>query len=1169
MASQTKQTKITKLNSEQVDPNSLSVIVDANIDKRTLVGHHINSYNLFVSQGLPQIVTQLFKVENTIQNERAKTPEDEEIATIHYLVKFTDVRVGRPVTKNYHSGQSTDLKPNQARRNRLNLSSPLFFDAIIVATAYPKDNGEPRVRTEKILNHPISNIPTMVRSSACHTYEMPPAILKTIQEDPQDPGGYFEIKGGEWCISCIETRLFNSPHIFRNVGHEKEIARLEFISKPGDAFENSSSLTMKYVQNGNIYIRLDSVDYFKMDIPFYIIFRLMGMISDQEICDNIIYGYSSPDSKDIVSDHMFQVLNTALTINDPVFGRAHEITDQGRLLEFFAQQTSIFHQAKNGARASGNSSGSQGTGAASSGIDLSSIDDRTMKYLITNIVSLMDKWVLPHIGVGPETRHAKLRYLGHLIHKMILVEMQIVESTDRDSLKNKRVNAAGLSFAKAFKRDFNLTVIQPIKKKLKKDFTSMPFSQVPLAQSFASAIDAPALEKALIQAIVTGDKELTVKNRQVANRMASEMLHRKNQLNFISTMRVVRTPNTSSSKQDSRADEMRRVHPSYAGFLCPIQSADSGDQVGMVKQMTLGMFLSDASSSALLKQKIRTDPDLIPLRKVFPEQIYENRLTKVLVNGDWIGFTNNPALFWYRYREAKRSKYLISFDGKDAYKNLDSPMIDPYTTIFWNTDANEISFWVDAGRPLRTVIVVRNNSELDPIGREMFRKKGIKDHNPKQYPGGFVQDVMLTKSHIAGLMKKEITIDDLLADGLIDYISPEEMENTYIAQDLETLRKNARDPLHQYTHCEIPQSLIGIPALTCPYTQNNQPPRITFQTNQTKQTNGVYALNWPYRIDKHAFLQYYTEIPIIKTLANKYVYPNGVNAIIAIASYGGYNQEDSLGFNKGASQRGFVKGVNFGFIQADLEKDEHFGNPDIVNTADIKMHANYDKLVRGFPRRGELLTNKDVVIGRYMRIPKPTDKRIYKDTSVMYANREVATVENIIQAHDQDSVRFARVKYSSVRELGIGDKFSSRAGQKGVTGLGYVQSDMMVTKHGIVPDLVLNPHAIPSRMTVGQLIEGQTGRLASIKACIGDATIFKKSDPDAIGDELEARGFDRYSNERMFDGKTGEWIDAEIFIAPTYYQRLQKFVVEEVYSITTGPTCVITRQPLEGEETLP
>ena len=194
----------------------------------------------------------------------------------------------------------------------------------------------------------------------------------------------------------------------------------------------------------------------------------------------------------------------------------------------------------------------------------------------------------------------------------------------------------------------------------------------------------------------------------------------------------------------------------------------------------------------------------------------------------------------------------------------------------------------------------------------------------------FVQDVMLTVGHVTGLMRKEIGIDQLYEAGVIDYISPEEMENTYIAPDLNDLKRNCRNELRQYTHCEIPACTLGIAALTSPYANHNQAPRITFQTNQTKQTCGWFNLAWPFRVDKHAFLQYYAEMPLIKTIVNKYVYPNGCNATVAIMSYGGGNQEDSLIYNVGASQRGFVKGVAFGFLQAELDKNEHFGNPDTL-----------------------------------------------------------------------------------------------------------------------------------------------------------------------------------------------------------------------------------------------
>jgi DNA-directed RNA polymerase beta subunit len=1131
-------------NCDSIDPDILPVVIDAQIDKRGLAGHHINSFNSFTSHGLAQIVTQLFKIDLSINNERVSTPEDQEIESISISGKFLDARVSRPTTSNYYSGKPEDLKPHQARINKQNYSGPLHIDIAITATAYPRDGGAPRVRHDEIRNYHAANLPILVGSQLCHTAQMPRSIKARINEDQLDPGGYFILKGQEWVIDGQESRVFNSPHIFRNVGHEKEITRLEFISKPGDAYENSSEHIIRYLTDGNIYITITSIDHFKMDVPFYIFFRLMGMVSDQEIFDNIIYrsnvtggNGTETNTNDVVADHMFEVLEAAIKAPNQIFARASKIIDQTKLIDEFVEATAVFHKTYSG--------------------NPIKLDAKTKRYMCSQIITLLDKWMLPHIGVTPESRHTKLRYLGHLIHKMLLVEMQIVDGTDRDHQKGKRINNAGRSFAKAFKRDFNMTIVMPIKKRLRRDFKHLPFSQVNLAQTVQSAIDAPALEKALIQAIVTGDKEMTIKQRTVPNRVASEMLHRKNQLNLLSTLRVVRTASTSSSKQDQRADEMRRAHSSYCGFFCPIQSADTGEQVGMVKQFALGEFTAEPSSSELLKEKLLADPDIIQLQKIYPHQIWEHSLTKILVNGDWIGCAPNASLLHYRYKELRRG---IDFKDFATTPVKCDPMIDETTTIHWDTDANELHFWVDAGRMLRPVLIVRNNGELDPYGRAMFGSA----YDPFT-DTGFVQDVVIDPDTIKLLMQKKLTIDDLYRAGIIDYIAPEESESCYIAPDLLALRDAQTDAMNQYTHVEIPACIMGIAALTSPYAHHNQPPRLTFQTNQVKQTCGWYSLAWPHRIDKHAFLQYYAELPLIKTLANKYAYPNGCNSQTAIASFTGSNQEDSLIYNTCASDRGFVKGVAFGYLQAELEKNEHFGNPDAVQTIEIKNHADYSKIVKGFPPRGSKLTNRDVAIGRFIEIPKPTDRRLYKDTSIIYPHTEPATVERVIQGRDQDRNEFARLKYSAVRALSVGSKFSSRAGQKGVTGAGINQADLMFTENGASPTLTMNPHAIPSRMTVGHLIEGLAGALAALKGIIGDATFFRTTDVESIGDSLEQAGCDRYSNYRMFDGKTGEWMDDKIFMAQTYYQRLQKFVAEEVYSISTGPTCVLTRQPLEGK----
>jgi len=1134
------------IDSSDLEPEDLTIILDSELETNTPVGHHIESFDSFTSQGINQIVTKLFKVEKTIVNERTNTPEDNEIETISYVVKFNRVEIERPTTMFYKSGRTNLLMPGLARRHNLNYSAPIKVDATIIAKAYLKNSSEPRVRTEEVKDFRIASMPIMVRSKLCNTNGMDAEALKSCEEDPRDQGGYFILKGQEWVVSNLETRLFNHPHIFRNVGHEKERTRLEFISKPGDAYENSSELIIRYLETGQILFRFTSNMYLKvLEIPFHILFKLFGMTSDKEIIDNIVYGYSEPGKPDVMSDHMLQILKKAFRTTDPVFADAKNITDQAKLLKYFAKQTSILY------------AGGVITPDAK-------VDENTLSYLNTNILRLLDKNVFPHIGMSQDTRHKKLRYLGHLLHKLFLVEHEVVESTDRDSFKNKRVNAAGRGYAKAFKTQFNLAIVQQVSKKLRKSFKNMPFSQVPLAQSFKNSIYGPDLERALIQTIVTGTKELTLKNRQISNRLASEMLHRKNQLNTYSTLRTVRTPSSSSSKQDARADEMRRVHPSYAGFLCPIQSADTGEQVGMVKQLAISSSICASGVGHSLKEILLRDPLIIPLSRVFPEDIHNHMLTKIFVNGDWIGCTTNSPQLVIKYRDLRRGWDIgrtitlpPSKDNNGKVQKMDNTVINPTTSIYWNTDSNEIQFWTDPGRLIRPILVVRNNTNSDPVGQHL-----IGNNYDVKNDENFIQDICISKADILLLRQKRITSKSLHERGVIDYICPEEMENMHIASDLRELHMNRNNSLRRYTHCEIPVALMGLPALTCPFTNHNPPVRTTFQTSQVKQTCGWYALNWPYRVDKHAFLQYYCEMPLIKTISNKYVYPNGSNPIVAIASYGGHNQEDSLYLNKSSAERGQYKGIAFNFIKAELESHEKFGNPVEAHTMELKKHANYAKIVDGHVKPGTMLQKGDVVIGKYFQLPKPSDQYFYRDTSVIFSQDEKAMVENTIRARNEEDNEFAKTKVSSVRPLDIGDKFSSRSGQKGMSGMVLSQADIMFTESGICPTLIMNPHGIPSRMTVNQLMEGQAAKVCALLGALGDGTAFGKTDINAVGDRLVELGYDRHGTERMFNGMTGEWMDVEIFITPTYYQRLQKFAVDEVYSISTGPTCAITRQPL-------
>lgn len=1149
--------------SDGIISEDLRAIIIDKLDRYGPIAHHIDSFNVFISVGLPQIVTQLFSINEEIQNQRDKTPEDRKIKTIEINVKFTKATVGKPSMLMPQSGKSIPLSPAEARKRDLNYSAPLDISAIVTAKAYLHDSSEPIVRVGEIKDYKIATIPTMVRSNNCHTssQNMTADALENMQEDALDHGGYFIIKGGEWVIDIMESRRFNYPHHFRNIGHKKEIVRLELISKPGDDYENSREIRIKLLTTGEIVINLTSAPELKegqnaIDIPFYIIFRIFGWTSDREIFDNILFKYTDEHGKpDIVSSHMQQILENALKANNDKFGKAAHITERSELIEFFAKRTSV----------------KMYRGAAFS--DENQMDESTRRYINDSTLKVLDENILPHIGLASDSRHMKLRYLALLIRKVLLVEMRIVESTDRDSLKNKRLYPAGRNYAKVFKTQFNIAIVEPVKKYLTAQFEKTPFTDVPLVEAFKNAINGPELEKALKQAITTGDKEIVIKSRTVPNRLASEQLHRKNQANVLSTERVIRVPNSSSNKQNKRADEMRRVHPSYINSICPIQSADTGAQVGLVKQLSITAIISESGNSMELKDQLREDELVIPIERVFREQIAEKNLSLIMVNGDWIGCTEKGPWLIRKYIECRRGWNMSSLRSKDGQytwshvygddgeRSYGKSKINEFVTIYWDTDVNEIHFTIDAGRCLFPMLIVRNNDELDVIGQQILGSK----YDPYKNTG-FVQDVIITKEIITKIMRRELSVMDLHKMGYVDYLSPEELEKSLVADSIEELQQNRNNPLLRYTHCQIPEAIMGLIALISPYAHKNEPTRTCYETNQAKQTDGPYALNWPFRWDKHAFYQYYNEVPLVSTLVNRYIYPNGLNVIVAIQIYNGDNQEDSILVNKSAADREMYSGSWFNIFKAELETGERFGNPEEYKTQNMKKHANYGLLENGFPKKGQIINKGDVIIGKSIKVQGAKDERVFKDTSIIYTEHEEAIVDAVVHdVKNAEEKHIAKVKISTVRKLGIGDKFSSRAGQKGMTSMEYAQMDLPFTERGEIAGLIINPHSIPSRMTINQLLEGQAAKLAALKGVIMDGTIYTKNDPYAIGLELEKLGYDYRGTEVMYNGFTGQFMDLRIFMTQCYYQRLQKFVVETVYSVSSGPTNLITRQPLEGK----
>ena len=1144
----------------ELSKDDLSIIIFSSWKARGPAGHHIESMNSFYDRGIKQIITEIFSVTGEMKNERTDE-EGKDIDYINFEVKFTDANMLTPTTTQYQTGRPQMLTPNAARLRNMTYSAPLFVDAVAKATAVYKDtNRQPKTITADIKNFRIAGIPVMVGSKLCHTYNLDRESKIRLQEDPKDPGGYFIIKGGEWAVDNLENIHINDVQVFRNM-HQKEIARASIISKPGDGYENSWQIILRYLNNGAITVELTAGKKDKVDVPFYLIFRAFGMTQDRDIINHIVYGV---DNTDPVSKRMMEILSKAFLVSAKEFAHlkiskakkdeksemdaiAHTLKsrNQQEIAQFLGKRLKKFVQDSNYEK-----------------------DEEAVKFVYTESMKILDNKILPHCGVNPSARISKLWFLGHLINKLLRVEIGVSDSTDRDSYKNKRLHTAGVSIAKTFKTHYNFVVIQAIKKHLMDNFKTTPFSKVKLESAVKTAVNIGDLESVITKSITTGNKTVTIRRHEVNNRVSSQLLFRKNDLNVYSILNTINTPNSSSAKQTERSDEMRRVHPTYTGYIDHCQSAEGGEKVGMSKQICVSASILDASNSYILKQTLFADPAIIKLDKIIDAgDITSKELSKVFVNGDWIGVCKESYKIAAKYRMARR------------YGD-----INEFATIVWEPMVRELYFWVDNGRMVRPLIIVYNNIEeyikafkegrayVSEEQTTLLERIHIPTSSQKKKQTDaknlikFQQWTKLKKEHIIGLQEGTITMDDLRKQRIIEYIAPEEAENVLIAENYELLKEKQNDIEHQFTHCDIELATLGIVSLSSPYVNHTPATRITMFTNHKKQTCGWFALNWPYRMDKGVFLQYYCEVPLVRTFTDGLTNPNGQNVIVAYMIHTGFNQEDSAVINASAIDRGVFVGSYFMFEKTELGKDEEWGNPDLDATLDIKYQANYEKTDKGRIIKGSLVKENDILFVKSAKIQKPNDPRYtYTDRSIRYKMREPAYVEEVIETRNDEDIELGKVKLRTIRPLIVGDKISSTNGNKSIVGLMCNEADMPYAEDGLVPDVLLNPHAIPTRMVIGQIIATVMGELSVRKGTTHDAKPFKKIDIVEVIKELEGYGINNMCHKRLYNGRTGNWIDTLIFIGPVAYQRQKKFVLDNAYAVHNGPISNLTRQPTEGK----
>lgn len=1073
--------------------------------KVNLVKHHLSGYDNFVAYGgMEQIITDLFSIDQTIINKRDATPDDKKIEKIAFKVNFQKVSVHAPQRNDHWSLQDIEFLPNQAREKDLTYDTQISVDAKVIAKAFDKNGVLLYEKEETIINHPIARIPVMVRSKVCNTHNMGHEQLLGVNEDPYDSGGYFIINGTMWLIKNMESVKFNEPRLFRNIGHKNELSRCEFLSRPGNRFENSAQLIVRLLSNGNLTceITIDkSINKFKeVYIPFYLLFRALGIETDKEILQ-----YITHTDKGDISQQMLEIVSNAFKVKYVTFENTLNLRGQDDVIKFLYDRTKI-HTKYNAEET-----------------------DEMVSSQLSYILEIIDKNVLPHIGFDPDDRDRKAKFLGYLIHQMLLllINPNVVKSTDRDAYDTKRVADAGTSYTKVFKKYLNVALIQPTRNKIRADMRNVSFTQVNLKNSFVTAIKEVDLTKALRQAIISGAKTVTIQRQELTYKMTSQQLQQKNQLNVLSALRDIETPGTSSAKKDVRSDEMRRVHPTFIGFICPIHSADSGEKVGMAKQMALTCTLTGIGSKEIMIEQLLSDKkypiihiDDVPISDIESEKKY----SKVFVNGDWIGFTQHPPSFLEYWRNERRFT-----------------RINIHTGISYNDTKDHIYFDTDYGRLIAPFLIVYRDS------------KGV-------------QDIKLTQKHIQLLLLKEIGIDFLVENQILEWLTPEERLNCYVAESYDKLHAERKSKLNDYTHCEIPQAMLGLPALTTPYPNHSQAPRNVFQTNQVKQTCGWFSLDHYNRMEKNTFMQYRNEMPLVQTIANKYMLPNGFNVIVAVMCYTGFNQEDSWIFNQASLDAGLFMGEHFSLERAELENDnEQFSIPNEA-TKETPRDYCYEKLDEktGFIKVGSLVNKDDVLIGKIVKINKPTGPFTHIDKSIVYKYDEPGYVIRVISGRNSKDREFCKVIFGAIRPPVIGDKFSFRSGQKGVIGMTYSRGDMPCTASGITPSVIMNPHAYPTRMTINQSNETQITKYCAKRGIITDGTAFTKIDIDNYNEEMKKQGFEEWGEERLYNGMTGESINVKIFMGGAYYQRLQKFVSDEVFSSSSSVTCALTRQPVGG-----
>ena len=744
-------------------------------------------------------------------------------------------------------------------------------------------------------------------------------------------------------------------------------------------------------------------------------------------------------------------------------------------------------------------------------------------------VEILNSDLFPHC----KTQAQKIYYLGYMASRVIKCSLGLTKQDDRDSYMNKRIDLTGVLLNNLFRNYFN-KVVKDMSKQVIREINTGSWRSTEDYLSIINKTNAykiiksTTIENGIKRALSTGD--FGIKNVNTNKVGVAQVLNRLTYVSSLSHLRRVNTPIDKSGK----LIPPRKLHNTTWGFLCVAESPE-GASVGVVKNISYMSHITIPSHADSLHKQVEPHIQSLDTITNCGELV---DAVKVFVNGAWVGISRNPVELYNAFKD-KKSKGIINI----------------YTSVVFDIRNKEIRICNDSGRIMRPVLRVKNNRTF--ITSDVLRK----------------------------LDRREITWDDLVTDcridnAILEYIDPEEQNFSMIAMKRTDL-KNGLNPTSQfnynYTHCEIhPSTIFGILASCIPFPEHNQSPRNTYQCAMGKQAMGMYVTNFYNRMDKTAYVLSNPMRPLVDTRIMRMIkldeIPSGAPVIVAIMSYTGYNQEDSILVNKGAIDRGLFSATIY-HTEKDEDKkingDEEIRcRPDSTKTKGMKF-GNYSKLnSKGVIPENSVIENRDIIMGKVMPIKENRNDHTkvikYEDASKMHRTTEDCYVDKNYTERNGDGYVICKVRIRTFRKPVIGDKLSSRHGQKGTIGNIIPEMDMPFTKSGQRPDIIINPHAIPSRMTIAQLKETLLGKVLLELGLFGDGTSFGELDVYTIRNELLKLGYENNGNEVLYNGLSGEQIDSDIFIGPAFYQRLKHMVNDKQHSRSIGPMVNLTRQPAEG-----